>query len=151
MNYQNLSAKATTRIRKPPSQVFAAFADAGFMSKFWFFRRDDGLKEGETISWFMGDGEDAVSFDVRVEKLLWPSTIVIAWERDGAVTHVTWTLEETASGDTILTIVESGFAGSDDAIVEQALDSTGGFNQVLIAAKAFIEHGVEMNVVADHA
>ena len=60
-------------------------------------------------------------------------------------------MEETEEGDTILTIEESGFAGSQEAIVERALDSTGGFNQVIIAAKALIEHGVAVNVVAAHA
>jgi uncharacterized protein YndB with AHSA1/START domain len=151
MNYQDLSAKARIRIRRPPSEVFAAFADAGSMSKFWFSRQDDGLKEGETVSWFLGSGEQAVSFDVRVDELHYPSKLVISWERDGAVTQVAWTFEATESGDTILTIEESGFVGNDDAIVNQALDSTGGFNQVILAAKALIEHGVALNVVADHA
>lgn len=121
------------------------------MSKFWFSRRDAGLKEGETSTWFIGTGDDAVPFDVRVETLIRPSKIVISWERDSTFTQVTWTLEETESGDTILTIEESGFRGGDDAIVEQAIDSTGGFNQVIIAAKVLIEHGVELNVVADRA
>ena len=151
MNYQDLSAKARIRIRRPPLEVFAAFADAGSMSKFWFSRRDDGLKGGETVSWFLGSGEHAVSFDVRVEELRPPSKIVISWERDGAITQIRWTLEATESGDTILTLEESGFAGGDDAIVDQTLDSTGGFNQVIIAAKAWVEHGVALNVVADHA
>lgn len=151
MNTDNLSAKARTRIRRPPSEVFAAFADASAMSKFWFTRRDDGLNEGETVSWFIGSGEDAISFDVRVKELSRPSRIVIEWGHDGEHTQVTWSIEETAQGDTILTIEESGFTGSSEAIVERALDSTGGFNQVIIAAKALIEHGVELNVVADHA
>lgn len=151
MNYQDLSAKARIRIRRPPSEVFAAFAEAGSMSKFWFSRRDDGLKEGETVSWFLGSGEHAVSFDVRVEELRPPSKLVISWERDGSFTQIVWTFEATERDDTILTIEESGFAGDDEAIVEQTLDSTGGFNQVIIAAKAWIEHGVALNVVADHA
>jgi uncharacterized protein YndB with AHSA1/START domain len=121
------------------------------MSKFWFSRRDDGLKEGETVSWFLGSGEHAVAFAVRVEELRPPSKIVISWARDGAFTQVTWTFEATERGDTILTIEEAGFAGSDDAIVDQALDSTGGFNQVILAAKAWVEYGVALNVVADHA
>jgi uncharacterized protein YndB with AHSA1/START domain len=151
LNDQALCAKARIRIRRPPAEVFAAFADAGAMSKFWFSRRDEGLKEGETVAWFLGSGEHAVAFDVRVEELRPPSKLVISWERDGAFTQVTWTFEATECGDTILTIEETGFAGGDDAIVAQALDSTGGFNQVIIAAKAFVEHGVAVNVVADHA
>jgi uncharacterized protein YndB with AHSA1/START domain len=121
------------------------------MSQFWFTRRDDGLKEGETVAWFLGSGEHADAFDVRVEELRHPSKLVITWERDGSFTQVTWTLEATERGDTILTIEESGFAGGADAIVAQILDSTGGFNQVIIAAKAWVEHGVALNVVADHA
>ena len=39
----------------------------------------------------------------------------------------------------------------DIEIVAQVVDSTCGFNQVIIAAKALVEHGIELNVVADHA
>ena len=120
------------------------------MSQFWFARRDDGLKAGETVAWFLDLDEHAVSFDVHVEAFIYPSKLVIAWERDGTSTRITWTLAATARGDTILTIEEAGFAGSADAIVAQILDATGGFNQVIIAAKAWIEHGVALNVVADH-
>jgi uncharacterized protein YndB with AHSA1/START domain len=150
MNTDTLSAKAKIRIRRSPADVFTAFADASAMSKFWFTRRDDGLKEGESVSWFIGSDEDAISFAVRVQELSHPHKIVIVWERDGAYTQVTWSIEETEQGDTILTIEESGFTGSRDAIVEQALDATGGFNQVIIAAKALLEHGIGLNVVGDH-
>ena len=146
-----LSAKARIIVRRPPSQVFAAFADASAMSKFWFTRRDAGLREGETVTWFLGPGEDAIAFDVRVKKANHPGQLVIEWPgHDGNYTQVAWSFEETVSGYTLLTIEESGFTGSDEAIVERALDSTGGFNQVIVAAKALIEHGVELNVVADH-
>ena len=152
MNTEGLSAQAKTRIRRSPSEVFAVFADAGSMSKFWFTRRDPGLKEGETVKWFVGSDDDAFSFDVYVKEIRKPASIVIEWMgQDGNPAQVTWTFEETEEGDTILTIEESGYAGSSDAIVERALDSTGGFNQVIIAAKALVEHGIELNVVADHA
>jgi len=152
MSTDFLSAKARIRIRKPPLEVFTAFADANEMSKFWFTRRDQGLKEGASVTWFVGSGEQASSFDVLVRKVREPNTIAIEWVGpDGNSTQVTWSFEEETNGDTILTIEESGFAGSDEAIVERALDSTGGFNQVIIAAKALIEHNVILNVVADHA
>jgi uncharacterized protein (DUF2249 family) len=35
--------------------------------------------------------------------------------------------------------------------VAQALDSTGGFSFVLAGVKAFLEHGIELNLIADHA
>ena len=152
MNIENLSSIARIRIRKPPSEVFSAFADAESMSKFWFTRRDDGLEAGKTVTWFLGSGEDALSFDVLVTEIDRPGRLAIEWVgQDGNPSQVLWSFEETEEGDTILTIEESGFDGSRDAIIERALDSTGGFNQVIVAAKALIEHGVELNVVADHA
>lgn len=147
----NLTGKARIRIRRSPPDVFNAFASASLMSKFWFTRRDDGLREGEEVSWFVGSGKNAVSFDVRVKEIKRPNKIVIEWENGGEYTQVEWSIEGTADGDTILTIEESGFTGSRKSIIEQALNSTGGFNQVIIAAKALIEHGIELNVVADHA
>jgi len=121
------------------------------MSKFWFTRRDPGLKKGESVKWFVGDDEDAVSFDVYVTEIREPDSIVFEWMgQDGNPTQVSWLFEETKEGDTILTVEESGYSGCGDQIVARALDSTGGFNQVIIAAKALVEHGVELNVVADH-
>jgi len=151
MESDELTAKARIRIRRPPSDVFDAFANAKAMSTFWFTRRDDGLRKGESVTWYIGSGEKAVSFDIRVKQSERPGKIVIEWENGGEYTQVSWSIEGTDGGDTILTIEESGFTGSRQSIIERALDSTGGFNQVIIAAKAFIEHGIELNVVADHA
>lgn len=151
MNTDHLTVKAAIRIRRPPAEVFDAFANADAMSRFWFTRRDDGLREGEPVTWFLGSGEDAMAFDVLVQELRRPDRIVIEWENGGAATQVTWSIEETDEGDSILTIEESGFTGTEEAIVERALDSTGGFNQVIVAAKALIEHGVGLDLIADHA
>ena len=152
MSVKNLTASARIRIRRSPADVFAVFADARNMSKFWFTRLDDGLIEGEKSTWFLGSGQDAYSFDVQVKELCEPNKIVIEWEGpDGHPTQVVWSFDETDDGDTILAIEESGFVGSSEDIVERVVDSTCGFNQVIVAAKALVEHGVELNVVADHA
>jgi len=146
-----LTAKARIRIRKSPAETFAAFADADKMSQFWFTRRDTGLVEGQSSTWSLGSAEDAFSFDVFIKEYREPESIIIEWAGpDGNTTQVSWSFEATGDGDTILSIEESGFAGTDEDIVARALDSTGGFNQVLIAAKALVEHNVAMNVVADH-
>ena len=152
MNEKTMKATARTIIRRAPAEVFAAIVDADKMSKFWFTRTDDGLREGETSRWALGSAADAFSFDILVKELREPEKIVIEWEGpDGSTTLVTWLFEETGQGDTILTIEETGFSGSRNDVVERVVDSTGGFNQVIIAMKAFVEHGVAVNVVADHA
>jgi len=51
---------------------------------------------------------------------------------------------------TFVQITESGFSGTADQMVAQALDSTGGFALVLAAAKALLEHNVVLTVVLDH-
>lgn len=150
MSSENLSAKASIRIRRSPSEVFDAFADASLMSKFWFSRRDDGLREGAPSTWSLGTGKEAFSFEVLVRELRRPKRIVIEWENAGERTQVRWSMEEGQDGDTILSIEETGFSGSGPITVARVIDSNGGFNQVIVAAKAFIEHGVEVNVVADH-
>lgn len=152
MSFKNLSARARIRIRRSPAEVFAAFADAEKMSKFWFNRQDSGLVEGETSKWFLGADPDAYSFNIQVKECREPEKIVIEWEgQDGNYTQVTWLFEEVDDGDTILTIEESGFSGDSESIVAKVVDSTCGFNQVIVAAKALIEHGTKINVVSDHA
>ncbi len=152
MDVEELTARASIRIRRSRADVFAVFADPGSMSRFWFTRVDDGLMEGESSTWSLGGGENALSFDVRVISVQEPERIQIEWDGDdGNPTQVTWTFDEVDDGDTLLTIEESGFTGSSEEIVERVVDSTCGFNQVIVAAKALAEHGVALNVVDDHA
>lgn len=130
----------------------AAITTAKKMSQFWFTRTDAGLKQGESVTFSMGSGDTTFSFDVMVKELDFPNKLVFEWVGpDGRATQVCWTCKETADGSTILAIEESGFAGSEEHISARVLDSTGGFNQVIVAAKACIEHGVAINVVKDHA
>ena len=145
------SAKAQTIVRADPAAVFNAFADGQTMSKFWFDRTDDRLMADARVNWYVGKGEDAFAINVFVKHLLEPEIIVIEWGVDGQTTQVTWDLQRTESGDTHLTITEEGFSGTQEEIVAQALDSTAGFNQVIIALKALLEHGASINVVEDHA
>ena len=120
------------------------------MSRFWFTRRDDGLREGETVTWYLGAEPDAPRFDVRVTALRPPHLIVMEWESAGGFTTVRWTFEAKSQDATVVRVEETGYSGDPQAVTDAALDSTGGFNQVLIAAKAWLEYGAPVNVVADH-
>ena len=51
---------------------------------------------------------------------------------------------------TLVTIKASGFTGTEDEKVARALDSMGGFSFALAGCKAWLEHGVELNLTADH-
>ena len=147
----DLVATAQTLVRKPASEVFDAFANAEPMSKFWFTRRDDGLRAGETVTWYLGPQPDALPVEIRVTSLERPRLIVMEWENAGGFTTVTWTFEEKGPNTTLLRVEETGYSADPQTNLAAVLDSIGGFNQVLIAAKAWVEHRAPINVIADHA
>ena len=61
-----------------------------------------------------------------------------------------WTFTDRGDEGTFVSIVASGFTGTEDERVAQALDSMGGFTIVLAGCKAYLEHGIELNLVGDH-
>jgi uncharacterized protein YndB with AHSA1/START domain len=135
-------------IRKPVAEVFEAFVDPAITARFWFTKGSGRLEAGRTVRW---DWEVYnVGTDVRVNVVEAPRQIVIEWESEGGATTVEWQFQPVDDHKTFVTITESGFHGDGDALVRQALDSTQGFNLVLAGAKAWLEHGIYLNLVADH-
>ena len=49
----------------------------------------------------------------------------------------------------MVTVANSGFRGTGDEVVAQALDSQEGFSLSLAGAKAWLEHGIQLNLVPD--
>lgn len=76
--------------------------------------------------------------------------LAIRWGSGGKPTRVEWRFRPQDDGTTFVEITEEGYGGTNEEIIAQAIDSTGGFNQVIVAAKALVEHGVEINPVKDH-
>lgn len=144
-------ARARSLVHALPGKVFEAFVDPEMMRQFWFQRKDKGLKTNESVTFYLSEQEGAFGFSVQVLDLVPDSLIHIKWGDDDGWTEVRWLIEQNPSGGTVLTIEESGFTGSSEEIMDRVIDSTKGFNQVIIAAKALIEHGVAINVVSDHA
>ena len=136
-------------IRKPVSEVFRAFADPMVTTKFWFGRSTGPLEDGANVTWFFDP--HGVSADVRVLEFEPDGRILIEWGDfdDGDTSTVEFTFEARPRGCTFVRIVNSGFTGDADAVIATALDSVGGFSLVLAAAKAWLEHGVDLHVVAD--
>lgn len=135
----SISAKAQTIVSASPLEVFNAFVDAETMSKFWFTRRDQGLREGATVFWFPWHRTDASAIEVNVKELKKPELIRLEWKVAKHFTQVVWRLQQTQNGHTLLIIEESGFKGSEEEIIAKAMDSTGNFNYLVIALKAYFE------------
>ena len=139
--------KAGMLIRRSPSDVFAAFTDPAITSNFWFSRGSGRLERGARVTWWWD--MYGVSADVRVVELETDRRILIEW--DAPPTQVEWLFAARPDGTTFVTITNSGFQGGGDEVVHKALDSMGGFAYVLAGLKAWLEHGVALNLVADHS
>lgn len=147
----NHVVEAKSIFRVSAEDAFDVFADPSQMSQYWFNRRDEGLCAGETIMFFMGRESDAQGFPVRIKKVARPDCLVVEWGEGEDQARIEWAFESLSPQQTIVRIKESQHKARGETLISRLLDSTGGFNQVIIAAKALVEHGVSINVVADHA
>jgi uncharacterized protein YndB with AHSA1/START domain len=136
-------ARAQMLIRKPPAAVFDAFVDPTITSKFWFTRSSGRLEPGTEVTWHWD--MYGASAQVAVKSIERDRRILIEWP-----TPVEWLFTRHSDNTTFVTITASGFTGTDAEKVSQAIDSMGGFSLLLAGCKAFLEHGVVLNLVADH-
>jgi len=136
-------ARAEMLIRKPSAVVFNAFVDPAITSKFWFTRSSGRVEEGADLIWYWD--MYGASAKVAVKVIEQDRRILIEWP-----TPVEWLFTRQTDNTTFVSITASGFTGTDDAKVAQAIDSMGGFSLVLAGCKAYLEHGIILNLIADH-
>lgn len=139
-------ADAAMLIRRPVSQVFEAFLYPEITSKFWFTKGSDQLEEGKLVEWTW----EMFNHTVRIEvKSIVPNeTIIIQWG-DNPEAIVTWHFKSLGASETFLTITNTGFKGTTDELIAQIREATGGFTWVLAGLKAYLEHDLVLNLIAD--
>jgi uncharacterized protein YndB with AHSA1/START domain len=134
-------------IRRPAAEVFEAFVDPAITSRFWFSRGSDRLEVGREVHW------DWEMYEVSVPvipKVVEPNhRIVIEWPGYSGQTTVEWRFDDRGDGTTFVEIRETGFVLEGDALVKEVADSTQGFTIVLAGLKAYLEHGIRLNLVED--
>ncbi len=141
-------AKMELLIRKPVADVFEAFVNPDAITKFWFNRSSGRIETGTTVTWYW-DLYNASSV-VKVLEVEKEHRIYIEWDADtDNPSNVEWKFEDRAERGTYVSVVHNGFDVEAEDFIEQIVDSTGGFTLVLAAAKAYLEHGIELNIVAD--
>ncbi len=129
----------------------ASRAHPDITTKIWFTHSSGRVEQGKHLRWdwemYQASAEVDVLTVVDLER------IVIEWPYgpNDTPTRVEWTFTPLGEAATFVTVTNSGFAGSLEEIADQAVDSTGGFSFLLAGAKALLEHGIELNLVADHA
>jgi uncharacterized protein YndB with AHSA1/START domain len=134
-------------IRRPAADVFDAFVNPEVTTKFWFTKSSGRLEAGKTVRWeweMYGISVPVTPIAVEPNR-----RIAIEWAGYGGATNVEWTFAAQADGTTFVGITEAGFTGSGDDLVTQVANSTQGFSLVLAGLKAWLEHGIRLNLVAD--
>jgi uncharacterized protein YndB with AHSA1/START domain len=138
--------KTQMLIRKPAREVFEAFIDPAITTKFWFTKSSGRLEPGREVRW---DWEMyGVGTTVRVKEIEAHRRILIEW--DDPPCPVEWIFTPHGENATLVQISNWGFPGSEEEQTAQAIDSMGGFSFVLAGLKAWLEHGLRLNLIADH-
>jgi uncharacterized protein YndB with AHSA1/START domain len=140
-------AQAGLLIRKPASQVYEAFVDPEITTHFWFTKSSGRLMIGKQVHW---EWEMYGVSTLVVVKALEPGRRSrVEWDVDKQPTQFESLFSDRTPDTTFVSITNSGFSGDGDKIVEQAMDSAAGFELVLAGLKAYLEYGIELNLVAD--
>ena len=147
MSNDPISVKAEMLIRKPVDVVFEAFIDPAVTTQFWFTKSSGKMETGKQIQWTWEMFNVGTTVDVKsVEP---NQRILIEWGEGNTRNTVEWLFKPHAKG-TVVTITNSDFKGTQEEIVQQALDSKQGFTIVVCGAKAWLEFGIPLNLIADH-
>jgi len=135
------------RIRRPVAEVFEAFVDPEVTSKFWFTRSSGRLELGREVRWYWDMYRASTS--VLPKAIESNERILIEWDGYSGRTTVEWTFTAREDGTTFVVVRESGWTGDGDQLVRYAVESTQGFTWTLAGLKAYLEHGIRWNLVAD--
>ena len=138
-------AEAGMLIRRPVAEVFEAIVDPAITTRFWFTHSSGRLDEGKPVQWEWR--MYGVSTRVEVSELIRDEKIVMQW--GDPATRVVWTFTAMPDVSTFLEVRNSGFAGTGDEQIGQAIGSTDGFALVLAGAKAWLEQGVALGLIGD--
>ncbi|NND35018.1 MAG: polyketide cyclase [Saprospiraceae bacterium] len=132
-------------IRRPVSTVFEAFIDPDITTNFWFTKSSGKLELGKTVTWHWE--MYGVSGEVKVQELIPDEKISINWGEPA--TTVDFLFKALREDMTYVTINHYGFQVSGDALIKEIKDNTSGFTTVLDGLKAYLEHGIKLNLIAD--
>lgn len=143
----NNFAKAEMMIRQPIEKVFEAFVNPEITSKFWFTKGSQQLVQGASLTWTWE--MYSLTVPVTVKELIPNEKITIIWGSGEQTSTAEWQFKSLGTSKTFVEILNFNFKGSGDALVSQIRDSTGGFTIVLAGLKAYLEHGIELNLVGD--
>ncbi len=141
----NPEVAAQMLIRKPVADVFEAFVNPEITTRFWFTRSSGRMEPGKTILWEWEMYQ--VRDEIEVLEVIPGTLIRMTWGQPK--TTVDYVFETITPETTYVTIKNYGLNLEGEALVAEVRDLTGGFTTVLDGLKAYLEHGIELNLVGD--
>ena len=138
-------AEAQMLIRKPVEEVFEAFINPSITKNFWFTKGSGKLEVGKKIIWTWEMYN--ISATVIAGEILPNQRIVFEWDEPSRNVEINF--KELDDESTYVSVTESGFDKTGDELIEAIKASTGGFTTVLDGLKAFLEHRINLNLIAD--
>ncbi|MGE8434147.1 SRPBCC family protein [Chryseobacterium joostei] len=136
--------EAQMLIRKPIEDVFEAFINPEITTNFWFTKSTRKLEEGKTVTW---EWEMyGVKSEVKVHQIIPNELIRTEWGSPS--TNVDYEFKTMEKG-TLVVIKSYGFSQTGEDLLRQVNDNTGGFTTVLDGCKAYLEHGIKLNLIED--
>lgn len=139
------TVEAQMLIRKPVATVFQAFIDPAETTNFWFTKSSGKLETGKTMSWTWE--MYGVTTQVLVKEIIHNKRISIVW--GDPATNVDFAFTSVTDNATYVVIRNYGFEETGDELIKAINDNTGGFTTVLDGLKAYLEHGINLNLIRD--
>ncbi len=134
------------QIRKPVDEVFNAFIDPAVTTNFWFTRSSGKMEAGKDVQWEWEMYN--VSAWVSVMEIIRNEKILFEWN-DPERLKVEFLFKTLSDGTTYVTVRESGYKKTGKDLIEIIKDSTSGFTTVLDGLKAYLEYGINLNLIRD--
>lgn len=131
-------------IRRPIDEVFEAFINPEITKNFWFTKSSGKLEAGKTITWTWEMYD--VSSEVQVLEIVPNRIIKTKW--GSPANNVDYEFQKMKNG-TLVTIKSYGYEKSTEEMMRIINDNTGGFTTVLDGCKAWLEHGINLNLIVD--
>ena len=144
-NNKTTCAEAQMLIRKPVEEVFEAFINPSITKNFWFTKGSDRLEVDKKITWHWEMYN--ISTTVVAKEILRNQKILFEWGQPSKT--VEFKFSELDDDSTFVTVSEYGYDKTGDELLAAIKDSTAGFTTVLDGLKAFLEHRINLNLIAD--
>jgi uncharacterized protein YndB with AHSA1/START domain len=138
-------SEAKMLIRKPSSEVFEAMVNPEITTNFWFTKSSGKLEVNKSVTWEWEMYQ--VSAVVNVIAIVKNEKIKFEWNNPART--VEFQFESMSDNSTYVSVKEYGYTETGGELLAIIRDSTGGFTTVLDGMKAFLEHGINLNLIAD--